>query len=443
MAFTYRDLAYTSPSGTRLEFTYDGGLADGVTHNLAEFQFADVDEKYFQDRVISSDGFAFTLFINDQDTLREVREALNEKAEADKVGTLEHPDPTIGNFSVVVASVRYEQNTVKGMGIVKVAVVFYRAIPNLLGGDISEATNPASASAAYKSINELNEKQARDFENSVDLSTGIGKSTLIAKSIAKVTSTRDKLKDIAKKVDAVNIAFENAVGEMIENMDDLILTPYNLARQIQNLIQLPMLAIESFNDRRDAYEAYRNETFGLTESEEHDIEAGNPQGKNVLSVVSLCSLAAVSAISYSAVTTQSATFAQIRGGTALDEGGYLSRLDIIAAINSVRSIAQDTSNRLSEYAAAFGAGLFFNQYFDYSVLNRDLIAAATRNLNGRLLSAAAEKIMVLEQDMNVVRVSALVYNSVEVATIQFLIRSNNLHGDDIWLCRRGTEILYY
>jgi len=145
--FIYRNLAYTTPSGKRFEFVYNGDLSDGVTHNLAEFQFAGVNEKYFQDRTVTSDEFPFNLSITDQTLLQEVREAFDEKVEPGKVGTLEHPDITLGNFPVVLASAKFVQNSVKGIGAVIVSVVFYKTIPNLIAGDPSETEGAGSVSS--------------------------------------------------------------------------------------------------------------------------------------------------------------------------------------------------------------------------------------------------------------------------------------------------------
>jgi len=388
--FEYRNLGYTSPSGKRFEFTYNGELSDGVQHNLAEFQFANINEKYFQDRTISSDEYAFTLSITDQVTLKEVRDAFDEKVTPGNTGVLEHPDPTLGSFPVVVASAKFVQNSVNGQGVVRVSVVFLRTIPNLVAGDPSEATNPASASSAFSAISDQNELQANAFAESVDMSTGAGMKALIQSVIATAEGAKDTLGAIASKVDAVNTKFTNTYGTILSDIESLARSPFDLARQIQNLVQLPMLAIDSVNDRMDAYKKYVNDTLGLSSGDEQNIIDGNPQGKNALAVAGLASLAAISAVNYSAVTGESATLSQIRAGLVSESAGYLSRLDIISAIANVQAIALDATERLSQYAAQFGAVYFFNQYFDYSVLNRSLISATIRNLNSRIFTAASE-----------------------------------------------------
>jgi hypothetical protein len=204
-----------------------------------------------------------------------------------------------------------------------------------------------------------------------------------------------------------------------------------------------MLAIDSVNDRMDAYKKYVNDTLGLSSGDEQNIIDGNPQGKNALAVAGLASLAAISAVNYSAVTGESATLSQIRAGLVSESAGYLSRLDIISAIANVQAIALDATERLSQYAAQFGAVYFFNQYFDYSVLNRSLISATIRNLNSRIFTAASEKIYVTEKDYGIIPLSAKLYKSVTINTVQFLAESNDLHGDMLYLIPCGTEIKYY
>lgn len=441
--FTYRPLAFTTPSGLRLEFDFDGAMEDGITHNLGEFQFAGTDEKYFQDRSISSDSFPFTILLNDQDALRIVRAAFNEKVSQGTPAILEHPDPTIGSFPAVVSSYSVSQNSVKGIGVIRVQVIFFRQIPSLIGGDPSESNNPASAAATKKRIDELNEDQAVDMSESVDLSTGRGFAALVESTTDAVQAAQDALGAIAAKSDEINILFTNAAAEILSTADELARAPFDLARQVQNLIQLPMLAVDSVLDRTAAYQEYISEVLTFSESETAEFTAGSPAGANIISMAGLASIAAISAINYSAVSGKSVSIGEIISGADIEDVGYLSRPQVIETIQTVEETARSTTETLSQLAADFGASTFFGQYFDYSVLNKALITATVRNLNQRIFSTNQEIIFVTEFEENIVPLCARLYKSVEVNTVQFLAVSNKLHGDEIYLVPKNKEIVYY
>ena len=323
------------------------------------------------------------------------------------------------------------------------SVVFFRQIPNLIGGDPSESNNPASAAATLKRIDQLNIEQAEDMEDSVDLSTGQGTASLVEGTISAVEAAQEFLGSIAAQVDAINILFTTLAAEILSTIDELARAPFDLARQVQNLIQLPMLAVDSATDRISAYTEYVNEVTTFDETEENEFTAGSPSGKNTLSIAGVASLAAISAINYSAVSTKSVTLDEIVSGEEISDIGYLSRRQIIETIQAVQNIALITTEILSGIAAIFGAITFFSQYFDYSILNKNLITATIRNLNARIFSTSQEIIITTDEERNPVDLSAEVYGSVKVNTIQFLVSSNQLHGDEIYLIPKGKEIVFY
>lgn len=443
MPIEYRNLAYTSPSGIRLQFDYDGVISDGVSHNLGEFQFAGTDDKYFQDRSISSDDYAFNILINNQIVLRQVRAVFSELVTLGNPGILEHPDPTIPSFPVVVAGFKVDQNSIKGIGKIVVSVIFNRQIPDLIAGDPVESDNPASASATANKIDELNADQATDAENSVNQTTGSGTAAYITTTIDTADDAKSFLGGLAAKSNEINIRFLNAYSDIVANVDKYVKEPFTLARKMQNLVQLPMLAVESVNDRIAAYKDYVNQTLSINESQSADIESGSPSGANIITAKSTAALAGISAINFSAVSGQSVNLDQIKAGDFSIDGVYLSRKQILETIESVQSTALFTTAILSELAAKFGSDSFFSQYFDYSILNKVLLTSTVRNLNNRIFSAVQERILVTDKEYHPIVLCGALYGSVELATIDFFNSSNEIHGDELYLIPKGKEIVYY
>jgi hypothetical protein len=440
MITNYRNLAYTSPeTGTRLEFPFDGELNDSVIHNLGSFQFAGQDGIFHQDNSLNTGDYTFVLLIDNQDFLKEIRDAFNEKKTEDSVGELEHPDPSLGTFPVVISSINYGQNTTKKSGIAKITVTFLKDIPNLLGGDPLSSSASATASA----IDELNIEQANDFANSVDLSTGAGFASLVNSAVSAVNTATERLSSIAGAVDEVAILFSTTAGNILDDIDTLARAPFDLARQMQNLIQLPMLAVDQATLRLSAYQEYVNDVLGFSETDENEFKSGSPSGKNILSVAGLSSLAGISAINYSAVSTESITISEIQSGETEVTGGYLSRPQIIETIQAVLSSALNTTEILGDRASIFGASTFFTQYFDYSILNKTIVSNTVKNLNERIFNSAREVVFIAEETLSIIGWCAKLYNSVELATLDFFKDTNGIYGDNIFMVDKGREVVYY
>lgn len=443
MAIDYRPLAYTAPSGDRLEFLYDGSIEDGKTHNLGEFTFSGTDEKYFQDRSLTSNAYPFNVLVRDQSVLRTIRKTLDEKIKDGNTGILEHPDPTIGTFPVVVSDYTVSQNSVKGKGIIRIAITFYKTITNLLGGDITESLNPSSAKGVLVAIDELNISQANDFADSVNVDYGDGASSLVNSILTTLDNIELFLNDLIVLDDELYNIYLNELSEIRNTIDDLVKTPGDLAQRIQNIIQMAMITIDNPTTRISAYSNLLSVTLTFSEENEKEFSNGTSTGKNILSNAGLVSLAVISAINYSAVSTKSVTIDDILSGNETPDAGYLSRNQVLETLNSVQNLAFTTTETLSEKASNFGAVTFFDQYFDYSILNKNLISQTIKNLNKRIFDTTKEVKITTDIELTPIQHCANLYNSVELSTIEFFIDSNILRGDEIFLVPKGREILYY
>lgn len=440
----YGPLAYISPqTNIRVEFIYNGSLTDETTHNLGEFSFSGYDGKHYQDKSLTTGQYAFTLKLRTEEDLREVRELFTEKATPELVGSLEHPDPTLGTFPAVVSSFRVTQGAVKGQGIITVEVVFFKTIPDLLAGNEFAQDNPASAQSAISAIDDLNASQATDLANSVDLSTGAGVAAFVQSTIAIVNNVKSSLEAITQKIDEVSIAFTDAYLDIINNVETYVNTPFELARKIQNLTQLPMLASESVTERSAAYEVMIENNEQFTPETTAEILSGSPTGKTWLANKAAASLAATSAINYSVISGQSVSIDKVKAGEPFADTGYLSRQEIADAIKFIQNQSRSTIDFFSDYAANFTAETFFNQYFDYSVLSKALVSGTVRNLNSRIFSATVEQSFITTKDTTIIQLASDLYQSVELSAIEFVQQSNKIFGDKIFLVPKGTEIRYY
>jgi|GEM_PF-3319599 len=448
----YNPLVYTSPSGKVFEFTYNGELSYGISHDLAEFEFSGTDGRYYQDNSVKQNEFTFKLSIVDEALEKEVYDAFLEKTSPGKTGLLEHPVPGVGSFPVVVSSATFEQNSVKGIGVTIVTVTFFRQIENLLAGD---PITSSSAAGIFASVKNLNESQNGFFASAINLLSGGSVKDAINKTLEVVSNIREKLGPVVSGVQNLKATFDGTADLITSDIESLINDPLMLGSMLQNLIQLPMLSTASISDKVTAFKSFISTCGILPENELIKIKNGTGSGANFIAITSLSALAAVSGICYANATAESVSVAEIATGGDLSEddlevNGFLSVADIVSAINTVQSTALDVTETYSALAESYGVDsiattgvLFLNQAFDYSVLNKEIIAKTVQNLQSRIFNLASEKIFVCEKDYNTVALCAKLYSSVDINTVKFLIQTNALHGKYIYYVPRGSMIKYY
>jgi len=434
----YRPLAFVSPSGRRTEFVYDGALSDTITHFTSSFKFVGVDGSYHQDRSIDSGSYPFLVYLTGDDRverLKELRDDLNEKSEPKTRARLEHPDPTLGTFDCVVSSYSVSSNLVKNINTIIVSMSFSRTINELTDGGIDFSTQEIFS----KNISSF-EQFADDFKNTIDKNGGAAVSALANDTIKMINIANDTFSSITAEVEEASIAFDDVSSELLQSIDTFVRSPEVLAASMQNLITLPVLFTSNLSERVNAYNSMLELALDFSVDQLKDIENATSVGKNFLANKVMVTNAVISGLVQIYTQTPSTTIDELKRGTA---SGFSTREEIQGAIDNILAAVEAVSIIISDKSKNFSNINFFKQYFDTSLLIKPFIKSAILNLQNRLTVLPVGRQAYLPYDEHTVVLCSAIYGSVETDVLQFFYNSNNIHGDEMYLLKKGRAITWF
>jgi hypothetical protein len=209
---------------------------------------------------------------------------------------------------------------------------------------------------------------------------------------------------------------------------------------MQNFLTLPVLFTDDLTPRVNAYVAMVESALTFTDDQNSEIGSGSVIGKNYLANAVMITNASITGLIQIYSVTESTTLDEITRGKA---SGFSSRLDIQHAIQNILDSIESISVVMSEKATGFSNINFFKQYFDSSLLIKPLVKSAILNLQNRLSLLPLGRGAVLPYDESTVVLCSKIYNTVDLEVLQFFYDSNNIHGDEMYLLRKGRPIIWY
>ena len=425
MSFTERLIppAYTSPSGIRQEFFYSSGLEKTFEHKLDGYEFADLDVSYFQDLGLTSDVLPFQVKIKGPDYDLDAKNfelLLREKGQ----GILEHP--IHGTKNVVIGSVRRFDDPINAGGVATFDIAFFET-DELQPAETSEF--PAEIADQQNTI--ANEASSASFANTIRFRSILDQINVQETYQSYIGFVEKALAKVAAIQGEIAIAFNQVLGDILNNLDTLIETPLQLAQQTQFLIQLPLQATESFSERLTSYAELLDAVLqvdgdGVSFMESKDI---NTSLFNDVIISELFGAAAVNAIIQTASSSN-----------------YTTRTDALSSSEAVTTEFNKLTEILDRIQTKYKNEIFFDQYFsqsqNYNEM-RTLLLTVIKDIQKRLLSLAMEKKFTLTIDKHYIDICANEYGKIDDETLQFFQDTNNIHGDDFFLLNKGREITVY
>ena len=434
----YRPLVYVAPSGDSITFEYDGAISDTVQHSSSTFKFAGVNGSYSQDQSIDSGDYTFNVFLTGDDRVERliyVRSLLNELGSDNSFGQLEHPDPSIGTFDCVVSNYSVSHNIVKNINVILISITFLRTIQNLQDGGID-----FSAQDIYSKSLSVFEQFSEDFKSAIDINNGNAISALISDTVDTVNAITSVFSSVTTSIDELSIAFSDSVAEILSSVDSLARAPKTLANAMQNLITLPVLFSDDVISRVNSYGKMIENVLNFSEEKNTEIKEGSIAGKAYLANAVMVANASVTGLLQTYSVTESTTLDDITRGQAK---GFSSRQEIQHAIQNILDSVQSVSFVMSDKAKGFSNINFFKQYFDYTLVVKPLVKSAIANLQNRLSLMSIGRGAVLPYDESPVVLCSAIYNSVDLEVLQYFYDSNNIHGDEMYLLKKGRSIIWY
>lgn len=406
-----REAAYTSPSGTRLTFTYEN-VRRTVDKKTTGFEFPDADGTYVQDLGRSGRRYPLRVIVwgDDYDQEAEAFEsALLERG----TGKLEHP--IYGTVDVVPFGTiirRDDLKTAANQAVIE--VVFWETI-----GLIYPAAQTDPTSAVLSSVEKYNAAASEEFNQVTSLDSAIEQATFKNSYQTLLDSASSGLQDIADVEDDVRQQFDAIVDSINQGIDILIAEPLTLAFQTTQLIQAPARALANIEARLDAY---GNLASSIISGDGAVISPGNDsRNSNEFHTNDLYASTYVTGSVVSVVNNQ-----------------FVTKTEALQAAEAILTQLEDVTNWRDDNYQSLGevdAGGSYQQLQEAVALTAGFLVEISFSLK-------QERRIVLDRARTIIDLAAELYGSVD-DQLDFLINSNNLSGSEILELPRGREIVYY
>lgn len=398
-----RPAAYTSPSGTRIEFTYEN-VGNIIKRRDKAFEFPDADGTYIQQLGVGGRRYPLRVFFwgADHDLQADQFDALLREP---GIGILEHP--MYGVVSVVPFGEFVRDDNLKTEANQSIFEVTFWETSGL-EYPAPEADANAQIIAAVEGFQEA---EATGFAADVPADTVPEKATLKTRYLAVLATAKDYLARAAAVETAVSRQFDLIVDSVNDGIDILVADPLTLAFQTGILLHAPARAAALIGDRLSAYGNLLN-----------SISTGSP-APDAQSFYTQ-EMFAASAVSASALSCVNTTF-ESRPAALYAAETVLGRLQEFmvwrdAAMERLGLVDAGEAYQQLQQAVALVAGFLVEISF----------------------ALAQERRITLQNDRTVLDLVAELYGEVD-GKLDFFIRSNGLTGAEIIRVPKGREIVYY
>lgn len=250
-----------------------------------------------------------------------------------------------------------------------------------------------------------------------------------------IITTADKVKAAAIKIlrpmvaksTEIVIQFDNIVQDLENDLESGSIDNLELAGQIQNMIQLPVLSITDINERLSTYSDFADQLIGLFPSELDS----TPEAVNKTLVIEMSIISVLVSMAQTVTT-----------------GKLTDRLKSIEAANflidKLNQYTEELDNRQEIFESNDIDRQYFSQLQSYSSAVK-LIAAAVRYLLIVAFDLRVEKRFTLDGPRAPIEIVITEYGDLgnNDENLDLFIESNRLKGDDILLLPTGREVVIY
>lgn len=405
-----RPAAYTSPGGTRIEFTYEN-VDRSVELRGAHFNFIDNEGTFIQGTGSSGRSFPMNVIItgNDYDlTADRFFEALREPG----TGSLEHP--AYGRIDVVPLGRVIQRDDLKTAGNQAIFnVVFWETIPTLYPLGIFDLI-----SQVLNSISGFNISIASEFAGRIDLATKFGAITAIQRVISQINQVRSSVANIVSESEEVFDRASDIYDSITSSINSLIDTPETLASQISQYIQVGAESPVGWPERIEAYGAASRTIF----AQQTYTKSNDSVQLNSFIVDDLSASNLIISVVLSATRTKFETRPQ-----AIE-----AAQDLLTLAGELNTWREDNFKSLD----ITDTGEAYQKW-------QEAVALAVGFLVDLSFTLAQERIITLDRPRSIIDLAAELYGTVD-DHLDFLITTNSLTGDEIITeLPIGKKIKYY
>lgn len=442
---------YTSPQGTRIEFSFED-VSRTVELRTVAFGFPTVDGEYVQQNGFGSRKYPLRCIFwgpnYDVDATR-FEAALLESG----IGRLQHP--FYGTFDVVPFGEftrRDDLKTAANQAIVE--VTFWTTIRAIYPTALVDPENEiATMVATYWG------RSADQFGGLTDLTTAAKRAAAKGTIRGLLDTVSSTLETVSDTVQSVNRTFQDARSTINYGLDVFIGQPLLLAQQIKDLLSAPSRALDGIKSRLDAYGDLADSIFGSSAGDPastlSDVPAAvsgrialTERASRVSNDFHISDMFASQTVASAALSTLPGTNAASR---PVGQRTFRTRPEAVRAAEALVTmhdalvVWRDAG--FTALAAIDKIGSYQSDPGDAASILSNAVALAAGNAIRLSFELAPERSVVLDRPRTIVDLCGELYGTVDprdgIDYLDFMIESNDLNGDEILEIPRGRKILYY
>ena len=405
-----------SPDGDEYSANWVGDTRS-KSKKIGLFNYPKIVGTIVQDLEMTSAQYETTFFFvgKDNDIL-----AQNFWTSSDQKGEWSVTHPVHGFLGLQMLTVSVEIQPVTNGNITEVNTTWIEPID-----EATLKTARELAGITDAKIKDLNTNAAQQFADNLNQATEtLRNTTQDAADI--VTGLTDKaLNPLFSSVDAIDNLVNGVQNSIQDILDAVILKPLSLAGQIQQLTQLPLLAMNDIAGRFDYYGDLAAEIFGISP------DGSSEADKNKI---------AVSELSLSAIIGANAKIATT--------GELQTRSQAVEFALDLSTSLTDITDNLDLAMKNFRDNDIDKQYFSQSQSFVDAALATATAMQYLLVSSfdlQIEKRFVLSEPRAPIEITITEYGELgdNDSNYDRFITSNNLKGDDLLVLEAGREVVVY
>lgn len=285
--------------------------------------------------------------------------------------------------------------------------------PVELGSIINNQIEALNNTAASQYLDNLKTDSA-----SVLLANETAVNKVVTASDLSFANLKSKNASIASQISSIKRGITDTLEA--DSLDVL-----SLAGQVQQLIQLPSLAVADVRSRVAAYNDFANRILGISPT------GNTPEDYNSALAQELALMAALAGMGLSIV------------------GELQTRSQVIEIVDNFSDLFMSITDNLDLSQSNFLDVSIDNQYFSQSQSFNDATLLTAQSLQYLLVSSldlAIEKIFKLEKDRAPIEITLSEYGSTLGSIdsdLDLFIQSNELKNDKIRILRAGREVVVY
>lgn len=411
-----KSIKFVSPEENTFEAQWVNNSIS-LEKKIGIFNYPKVKGSKIQDLDIKSPIYPLTIFFegadNDLEAIRFFK-ACGENG----LWSVDHP--VLGLLNLQLISVSPDINPIKSGNITQFTSEWIEPID-----DSIQTSTPQLASEIENRSDEVNSVGSEQFKNNIiqDTSAQIFAVETTTNKIVDITVTR--LKSLYETVPEINAQMTSIIRSIQDTITQTTIDTLSLAGQIQNLIQLPILASNDIATRLSLYGSLILDVLGLSP------DLPTKENKNIISVQELTLTAVI--VSLSQISSS---------------GILTTRSKAIESAENISDLFIDITNDLDLIQELYINNDIDLQYFSQSASFSDASIIIAISISYLLLASfdlAIEKRFILDRPRSSIEITITEYGTLGVddSNYDLFIESNKLKRNDILLLPSGREVVVY